>query len=97
MKPINVKWDAVTKDAQGADLPAPPQYKVYVAQNTAAYGAAAVVTSGLEATITPPVVGLCKACVTASGPDADSAQSNTLTFTATLQTPAAPTNFAIVP
>lgn len=95
MKQVTFSWNPVTLDAQGAPVIGPIVYKVYAALNGVAYTTPIATTSGTTETIAMPGTGLYKAVVTASGPDTDSAQSNQVTFTSVLQTPAAPTGLTV--
>lgn len=93
MKSVHFAWTAATKDAQGADLPPGyvVTYKLYACLATGNYTTPLVTTTELSCDVAMPTAGNYKACVTASGPDGDSAQSNTVTFTSVPLVPAAPT------
>lgn len=95
MKAVTLTWNAVTLDVQGAPIVGPIVYKVYAALNGVAYTTPLTTTSATSDVVSMPTVGLYKVVVTASGPDTDSAQSNQVTFTSMLQTPAAPTGLVV--
>lgn len=97
MKSVHLSWNPVVNDAQGLALPVGYQvnYKVYACLSTGAYAAPLLVTTELQADIAMPTAGSYKACVTASGADGDSAQSNQVNFPSTPLVPAAPTGLTV--
>lgn len=95
MKPVTLTWNPVTLDAQGAPMVGPITYKIYAALTGASYGAPLATTSSTSDVVSMPTVGAYKAVVTASGVDGDSAQSNQVNFTSSLQLPAAPTGLVV--
>lgn len=93
MKSVHFAWNAVTKDGQGVDLPPGfvVTYKLYAALSTGNYTTPLVTTTETFCDAPMPTAGNYKACVTASGPDGDSAQSNQANFPSVPLVPAAPT------
>lgn len=97
MKAVHLSWNPVVNDAQGTPLPLNYQvnYKVYSCLATGSYTTPLLTTTDTQANITLPAAGNYKACVTASGTDGDSAQSNQVNFPVVPLVPAAPTELIV--